>query len=167
MAIIGRMLIILFGLASGIAIALIALPMLVAMESLFGRLEWLDVFLGFIEAVGDSDELSADLIQALLGFLWTSAMLICAVPLILTGLVGEVAGLRTPLWYCCATGLLAAAMPWLARAAFHLKETTQANPLELRLALLFFLTGAAGGLVYWLIAGHGAGRPGAAVTGQR
>jgi len=164
MAIIGRMLIILFGLASGIAIALIALPLLMLAEAFFGRMDWLEAFYGLIASIDDGEDLSADLLQALLSFLWTSAMMICAVPLILTGLAGEVAGLRTPLWYCCATGLLAASMPWLARAAFHLQETARANPLELRLALLFFLTGAAGGLVYWLIAGHGAGRPRTAVT---
>jgi len=158
LAIIGRIFIIIAGLASGIAIALFALPSLVFFDSLLGHTNWMAGFMDYVEAIIGDEDVSEDLIRALLSFLWTASVMICALPLILTALAGEVAGLRAPVWYCVATGLLAAAMPWLTRAAFHLEETTSANPLELHLALLFFLTGATGGLVYWLIAGRGAGR---------
>jgi len=158
MAIIGRIFIICAGLTSGIAIALIALPSLVLFDSFFGHTNWTGAIVDFLQAIGDDEDVSEEVVHALLSFLWTAAVMICALPLTLTALAGEMARLRSPIWYCGATGLLAAAMPWLTRAAFHLQETRSASSLELHLALLFFLTGAIGGLIYWLIAGREAGR---------
>jgi hypothetical protein len=48
-------------------------------------------------------------------------------------------------------------MPWLLRAVYRLEDAVSAKPIELRFALLFFLTGTAAGFVYWLICGRRAG----------
>jgi hypothetical protein len=73
-------------------------------------------------------------------------------PPLFAALVGEVAGARRALWYAGATGLLTAAMPWLLRGSPRM-----ASPAELHVSLVLGLTGAVAGLVYWMIAGRGAG----------
>ncbi len=71
--------------------------------------------------------------------------------MIIAVLIGEIARVRSSLWYAGATGVLAASVPWLARAAFHTQKAVSASPEELRFAFVFFLTGAASGFVFWLI----------------
>jgi hypothetical protein len=92
--------------------------------------------------------------------LWTIAVMICVAPVLLVALIGEVAGIASGLWYVGATGLIAAGLPWIVRIR-HLGEAradAAAGEVEGRLALVFFLTGALSGFVYWLIAGHKAAR---------
>jgi hypothetical protein len=67
-------------------------------------------------------------------------------------LIGEIAGARSLVWYSGVSAALAGASPWIARAAMGLDRAREASPLELRIALLFFLTGAVAGAIYWLIA---------------
>ena len=67
-------------------------------------------------------------------------------------LIGEAAGARSLVWYSGVSGLLAGASPWIARAAKGLERAQSVTDAEGRLALLFFLTGALTGAIYWLIA---------------
>lgn len=83
---------------------------------------------------------------------WASTLLVA--PPVFTALIGEVAGLRSPVWYGGATGALTAAMPWLMRG-----RAASPAPAEMHLTLVLFAVGASAGLVYWLIAGRGAGAP--------
>ncbi|WP_457796195.1 hypothetical protein [Methylocystis sp. S23] len=83
---------------------------------------------------------------------WAAAIATCAAPLAVAALVGEAAGARSFVWYSGVSGLLAGASPWIARAAKGLERAQQVNEAESRLALLFFLTGALTGAIYWLIA---------------
>lgn len=76
---------------------------------------------------------------------------VCIAPLAVVALIGEAAGARALVWYSGGCGLLAAAAPWIARAARGLDVTRVATPVETRFALLFFLTGVATGAIYWLI----------------
>ncbi len=91
--------------------------------------------------------------------------LLLILPPTLTALVGETLGLRSPFWYGGATGLLTALLPWLARGGPPPASGSAAAGAETRLAAILVVTGAASGLVYWLIAGRSAGvrraRPGA------
>ncbi|HEV2544760.1 MAG TPA: hypothetical protein VGU70_18560 [Methylobacterium sp.] len=83
--------------------------------------------------------------------------LLLILPPTLTALVGETLGLRSPFWYGGATGLLTALLPWLARGGPPLAAGSAAAGAETRLAAILLVTGAASGLVYWLIAGRSAG----------
>jgi hypothetical protein len=83
---------------------------------------------------------------------WAILVAVCAAPLAFAALAGELAGARSLVWYGGASGALAAASPWILRAARGLPRSVHANPLEIRVALLFFLTGALAGAIYWLIA---------------
>ena len=83
---------------------------------------------------------------------WTLAAALIVLPPLVAAIVGEVAGLRSFVWYGGAAGVLTAAIAWLGHAASH-----SPDPTETKLLLLLFLTGAVAGLVYWAIAGRGAG----------
>jgi hypothetical protein len=91
------------------------------------------------------------------------------VPPALVGLGGEILGRRGLLWYGAGCGLLTAAVPWLTRGAVHAAGGTRDAGLlaaEARLTLILFVVGASAGLVYWLIAGRGAGFAGEDRTAQ-
>ncbi|MFI5013816.1 MAG: hypothetical protein ACHQAY_15865 [Hyphomicrobiales bacterium] len=104
--------------------------------------------------------------------IWGATLAVVVAPVLLTALVGEVARLRSFIWYVGASAVLTAAIPWLARGAraagsAAIREAatrsaeTQAD--EARLALLLFLSGALSGFIYWAMAGRDAGpkaRPG-------
>ncbi|MGU3418593.1 hypothetical protein [Methylobacterium sp. D54C] len=81
------------------------------------------------------------------------------VPPAVIGLGGEILGRRGLLWYGAGCGLLTAALPWLARGALRSGGARDAALLagEARLTLILFAVGASAGLVYWLVAGRGAG----------
>jgi len=102
------------------------------------------------EALDDGDPEQA---AAALGFvIWAVVIATCAAPLAVAALVGEAAGARSFVWYSGVSGVLAGASPWIARAAKGLERARQMSEAESRLALLFFLTGALTGAIYWLIA---------------
>jgi len=87
-----------------------------------------------------------------------SVMLV--VPPALVGLAGETLGRRGFLWYGAGCGGLTAALPWLSRGALRSGDAARSTALlaaEVRLTLILFVVGAGAGLVYWLIAGRGAG----------
>ncbi|MGU3387155.1 hypothetical protein ACLBYG_21780 [Methylobacterium sp. D53M] len=81
------------------------------------------------------------------------------VPPAVIGLGGEILGRRGLLWYGAGCGLLTAALPWLTRGALRSGGARDAALLagEARLTLILFAVGASAGLVYWLVAGRGAG----------
>ena len=88
---------------------------------------------------------------AFTGLSKAAATLLVAPPLFV-GVVGELAGLRSALWYGGATGVVTAAIPWVVRASERAP-----TPEEIHITLALFATGAAAGLVYWIIAGQNAG----------
>lgn len=109
------------------------------------------------EALMDGDPERA---AAALGFiLWAVVIGTCVAPLAVAALIGEAAGARSLVWYAGLSGVLAGASPWIARAAKGLERAQSVNEAESRLALLFFLTGALTGAIYWLIAAPPAPRP--------
>jgi hypothetical protein len=91
-------------------------------------------------------------IAALGHVIWIVVVATCAAPLAVAVLIGEAAGARSLVWFSGVSGVLAGASPWIARAAKGLERTREMNDAEGRLALLFFLTGALTGAIYWLIA---------------
>ncbi len=95
-----------------------------------------------------------------LTFLWVATLSICVVPVTIAGVLGEAAGTRSMAWYVGASGILAGAMPWIVRAARGSKQRDDGliQTIELRFALIFFLTGVAAGAIYWLAAGRNTGR---------
>jgi hypothetical protein len=90
-------------------------------------------------------------------FVWMAVVTVCAVPVIVVALIGEIARVRAFFWYASATGFVAASAPWLIRATLHLPRAADYNFAELRFALVFFLGGLISGSVYWLLAGCNAG----------
>jgi len=76
----------------------------------------------------------------------------------LVALIGEVAGLRSFVWYGLGTGALTAVLPWLGRDSERWSDGP-ALGAEARITVLLFLTGAAAGLTHWLVAGRSAGDP--------
>ncbi len=108
-------------------------------------------FLALFRAVVEVGD--PDMGFAALGYIFSAVLIaVCVLPLALAALIGEAAGARGWLWYAGASGFLAAASPWIARGVAGLSSAHPARPLELRIAALFFLTGAVTGLVYWSIA---------------
>lgn len=91
-------------------------------------------------------------VAALGAVFWVILIAVCVAPLAFAALLGELAAIRNWAWYVGVSGFLAAASPWIARATRGLARSAHASPLEIRIALLFFLTGASTGAIYWLIA---------------
>ncbi|HEY8380813.1 MAG TPA: hypothetical protein VIL09_01560 [Microvirga sp.] len=81
------------------------------------------------------------------------AFAVLVLPPLAVGLGSEIARLRQPLWYAGATGMLTAAVPFLLRGV----TARGATAAELHVSVVLGLAGAAAGLVYWMVAGRGAG----------
>ncbi|MCJ2126052.1 hypothetical protein [Methylobacterium sp. J-077] len=79
------------------------------------------------------------------------------VPPALVGFTGEMFSRRGLLWYGVGSGLLTAALPWLARGVARPEAGPGLRTAEARLTLILFVVGASAGLVYWLVAGRSAG----------
>lgn len=77
-------------------------------------------------------------------------------PAVLVVIVGEVARLRSALYYVAASGAALAALPLLAGFATSGLSVTQAGLPPLTLVQVLATGGFAGGLVYWLVAGRNA-----------
>jgi hypothetical protein len=93
-----------------------------------------------------------DALSAFAFVMWAIVIATCVAPLAIAALIGEIAGARGWAWYAGVSAILAAASPWIARAARGLERAQSASALEGRIALLFFLTGTVTGTIYWLIA---------------
>jgi hypothetical protein len=158
---IARSVIILAALAVAIASALVFLPIAALLDPVTraaGVVFSASSIIAVIDAFFTPPAEGPD--TALLFALWILAVTICVAPIFIVSLIGEATGTASPLFYVAATGVIAAGLPWLLRARYLGKasESVAGGEVELRLALLFFVTGACSGFVYWLIAGHGAGR---------
>lgn len=150
-----RLVVMSFGFVVGAAAGMVFLPIALFFEG--GSAETVTGLLGAaLEALEDG---AADDAIASVGFiLWAVGVVTCAAPLAVAALVGEVAGVRAYTWYAGASALLAAASPWIARAARGSARVGEMNAAEGRLALLFFLAGALTGTIYWSIAVRGGER---------
>lgn len=112
----------------------------------FGRL--LDAIFALAEAEIDPGPTAA----AALALITRLGFAIVVAPVLIVALVSELARLRSGLIQTGLAGLLAAVLP-LAM----LSISRVPNAAESRILGALFLVGAAGGFVYWLIAGRSAG----------
>jgi hypothetical protein len=162
---IGRWLVLIFALGLGISAAVIFLPVALFSDPLLREIaqalaaDGIEAFvLLFL-----SPEAVSGIAGGALAIVWMAIIAICVAPVTITGVIGEAAGIRSIVWYVGATGLLAGAMPWILRAAKGTAGGSAgagdalARAGELRLSLIFLLTGLVAGLVYWLVAGRNAG----------
>lgn len=98
---------------------------------------------------------SEDLIANAFDFMWQGSLVLSGVtilPALAVVIIGEVARIRSWIYYMVGGGAAMAAMPLIARV--HSVGTA-----DLESAILwqvFATAGFAGGLVYWLFAGRGA-----------
>jgi hypothetical protein len=155
----GRVLLVGFGLLLAIPTGLLVLLIGVAFEpSAWGLVSALsmagfDAVYSEIWHGGAPDVVAVDLLVGA----WAVSTTILLLPPAFVALVGEVVGTRALVWYAFGCGALTAALPWLGRAGGALRDHG-ALPAEGRLTALLFLSGAASGLTYWLVAGRSAGR---------
>jgi hypothetical protein len=156
MRFLGRLLLLAIGLGLAIPFGFLALLVGVMLDpaarDLLGTLGLASVE-AIVSDLAEGGAADAESFSLLLE-LWAGLMVLVAAPPALAALVGEVAGWRSFAWYGGAAGALAAALPWLSRS----RMTEAALPAEGRITALLFLAGAVSGLVYWLVAGHSAGR---------
>jgi hypothetical protein len=124
------------------------------------------IFLLAVRADAMKGEPATSYLELATRIIWGATVAVVVLPPVLTALIGEVARLRSAVWYIGAPAVLTAAIPWLARGvraagssairdAATRSAATQAD--EARLALLLFLTGALAGFIYWAVAGRDAG----------
>ena len=144
-----------FGLTVAIAAALVVLPVASLLDPVTRQAGAAFAHFAFFSlAEPGLAESPAVAVFEMARFAWTAIVAVCVVPLAITVLIGAVARVHSLLWYAGATGSIAALAPWVARAAVGTVKAVSANPAELRFAFVFFLTGAASGFVFWLLAGR-------------
>ncbi|MBX9741837.1 MAG: hypothetical protein K2X62_17305 [Beijerinckiaceae bacterium] len=156
-----RALITLFGLACASAAALVFLPLATLFDPFVRAAaggmspeHWMDIFAAILSADAPDETLAA-----MFHLVWTIVMLICVLPITIVALVGAVGKAQAYLFYAGATGVLAAAMPWIVRAGKMNERSASITAGESHIALILFLTGVVAGTIYWLIAGRGAAGP--------
>jgi hypothetical protein len=154
MSFLRRAIVVLFGAAIAIAAGLAALPVAALLDPVTRDAGFALAEVAFFALTRvDPDDLSVADLGGLIHFAWTAVMAICVMPLVFAVLLGEIAKVRSFLWYAGATGVIAASTPWLIRGAFHTQRAISASPEELRFALVFFFTGIVSGAVFWFVAG--------------
>ena len=160
MRLFGRILLLVFGLLLAIPTGLVVLLIGIAVEPAAQDFLTALGVAGF-DAVhsevwrgGAPDVVAADLLVAV----WAVATTVLLLPPAFVAVVGEAIGSRSFVWYGFGCGALAAALPWLVRGSGPLPADHPAFGAEARLTALLFLSGAASGLTYWLVAGRSAGR---------
>lgn len=148
-----RLLVIAFGFVIAAGVGMIFLPIAALLDATLRESGSAFALESLFSAAADSfDGRGPEETVAALGFvLWAMGVAACAAPLAIVALIGEAAGARVYTYYAGATAVLAAASPWILRAARG-APSLEANAAEGRLALLFFLSGALTGSIYWLIA---------------
>ncbi|MCE4223064.1 hypothetical protein HCU64_04820 [Methylobacterium sp. C25] len=114
--------------------------------------------LGLIGLIEGIDDIAAGLppdvaIGAMIAFLKALATLLLLPPA-LVAVIGETLRFRALAWYGGATGLVTAALPWIARGGVRPPAGQGALTAEGRVMVVLFLAGAASGLVYWMVAGR-------------
>ncbi|MBS7705724.1 hypothetical protein [Chelatococcus asaccharovorans] len=154
MRLLARFLLVPLGIGCAVTASLIFLLAAATFQPALGRLfaglslASLFAFLDALTATGDPEAAP----RGALLVLWTLTVGIVALPPAVVALIGEFAGWRSFVWYSGMTGVLTAALPWIARGS---AEGTQG---EADITLVLFLTGALAGLVHWAVAGRTAGR---------
>jgi hypothetical protein len=149
-----RLLLVSVGFVVAAGAGMIFLPLAALTDATIRDAGLTAVFAALLDAADGYDPEDA---LAAIGFvLWAMGVAVCAAPLAIVALVGEAAGARAYAWYAGGSAVLAAAAPWILRAARGSTRAGEMNAAEGRLALLFFLTGALTGTIYWLIAARGA-----------
>ncbi|MBV8764462.1 MAG: hypothetical protein JOZ66_06065 [Hyphomicrobiales bacterium] len=124
------------------------------------------IFLAAVRADAMRGEPAASYVALATKIIWGATLAITVAPVLITGLIGEMARFRSFIWYVTAPAALTAAIPWLVRGlkaagsasirdAAMRSAAAQAD--EARLALLLFLSGALSGFIYWAVAGRDAG----------
>jgi hypothetical protein len=98
------------------------------------------------------DQATIDAALALFGFTLQLLSVYTLLPAILLVVIGEVARLRTALYYVIAGGATLAAVPLLAR----LQQPASAHHVSEVVWQVLATAGFAGGFVYWLLAGRNA-----------
>lgn len=158
----GRWIWVAFSLAIAGAVAMLFLPIATAVDPVLRKIAFSmrpEDLNGLIVLLFDPEAFAGLAIGAL-AFLWAAMLVICFVPVTIAGVLGEAVATRSLAWYAGASGLLAGAMPWIVRAARDARPRNDSliQTIELRFALIFFLTGMAAGVIYWLAAGRNTGR---------
>jgi hypothetical protein len=100
----------------------------------------------------NSDELSRFMNEALgmVAFVFNVAPVLTVAPAVVAIVVGELARIRSVLYYVLAGGAAAAIMPLIAAPQDAAQNTTYATPYFAIMAT----AGFAAGLIYWLLAGR-------------
>ena len=158
---ISRFLIIFAALLCAAATAAMSMPFLAFIDPMVREAILMIVMGTLLTALG-APPTQADAAGLLLQLMRGSTLAICIAPVMMAALIGELARLRSWLWYACCSGLIAAAMPFDLRPWSEAKRVaggheTAAMPLEIRFMLLFFIVGLIAGTIYWLIAGRKVG----------
>jgi hypothetical protein len=104
-------------------------------------------------AVDSPDEMSRFMSETLgtIAFLFTVAPVLTLAPAIIAILVGELARIRSLLYYVLAGGVAAAIMPLIASSHSEAAQSTAYNAAYFS---IMATAGFAAGLVYWLLAGR-------------
>jgi hypothetical protein len=154
----GRVLLFLLGLLLAIPAGLVALTVGIALEPAAQDLIAALGMAGFEDFL--SDLWDGGMLEAMPGGvfirLWALSATLLILPPALVALIGEIAGTRSFVWYGFGCGALTAALPWIGRGSERLADGNVLGA-EARITALLFLTGAAAGLTYWLVAGRSAG----------
>jgi hypothetical protein len=154
----GRALLAVFGLLlaipTGLVVLLIGVVVEPAAQDLLGALGLAGFDAIYAEAWGGGapERVAADLLVGA----WAVSTTVVLVPPCIVALIGEAVGIRSFVWYGLGCGALTAALPWLSRGGGSWSGDV-ALAAEGRLTALLFLSGAAAGLIYWLVAGRSAG----------
>jgi len=153
-----RLIGVIFAIGVSIGAGLLFLPLVAAVDPVT-RSSGFALMQLAIAAILDTAVLEGDDnsgLTELTSFMWMAVATVCVAPLVAVALIGEAARVRAFAWYSGATGMGAALAPWLIRAALRLPRAANYSFAELRFALIFFLTGAISGSVYWFLAGRSA-----------
>lgn len=151
---------VLFSMGIAVGVGLIFLPVALLIDPMTRDASFalIQFSLAALSAADFEGSLSGDELAVLPRLAWTALMAVCVIPLLAVAAIGEIARVRSLLWYAGATGFIAASAPWILREMLHLHRATDASPEELRFALIFFVSGLVSGSVYWLLAGRHLGR---------
>ena len=161
---IGRWLWIAFALALAICAAILFLPIALFSDPLLYKIgsalapEGVEALIQLFLAPDMQESFAGGIFT----IIWLVMMAICVAPVTIAAVIGEAARIRAIIWYCGASGLLAGAMPWILRAAQNSRKAdtatgSLAHAAELRISLIFLITGIAAGFIYWLTAGRSTG----------
>ena len=126
-----------------------------ALRAAFGKLG-----LAAIQAAAWSlvSDLSPEAIVAAVIAFTKALVVLLALPPTLAAVIGETFRWRSASWYAGASGLLTAALPWIARGSPRVPVDPASLPNESRLAAVLLIAGSASGHVYMAISGWNAGR---------